>query len=343
MLSVSCSKDDNPETNMNPIGDLLDPNMVSENVIIVGSDYIKDKLPTPNGNISLELLKQNQFALPVEGFDISLETEEPIIGAYIQFEHNDGSLASGYFDVNIRENLLGKTSRSNTKNEVTLNKKYTLDIDFNENISSAIFCYTISVYDAEQNISAPQRVCVEVGVLGGNAELAKTWSFASRQNFYISDMGGTETFKIGDTLIKYYSSFDCDTGERITLSGVSIQDKNTLTLNIDGTYGYKNDRIDDKFDRSASSETCEQVSGKVVKTHENRGVWSYQATTKRLVLIEHRRTLKEDGTVTSDSERESGDGDLFWDVLVELNTNELKLFDGDGVSRDSVWWTYFTQ
>lgn len=342
VLFTSCSSD-SEEDNIEANDNFLNPNEASENIIIAGSNYIKAKIPSPNEKVSFKLLETNQFAIPLEGFDIPIETELPIIGAYIQFEHNDGTPASGYFDVNIKANQFGKISNGNVEKDINSNEQSTIDVDFNKNITPSKFCYSIYVYDAAKNISAPQRVCVEVGPLGGITELAKEWSFASRQEFYISDMAGTKTFKNGDELIRHRFTFDCDSGERITLEGVLIQDKNSLILNIDGTYSYENNDIDDEFDYETSKEQCKQISSKVVRTHKSSGVWSYQATTKRLVLIEYKRTLMKDKTITADFESEPGDGDIFRDVLVELKPKELKLFYGDGVSSDSVWWVYFTQ
>ncbi|MDG1729340.1 MAG: hypothetical protein P8K68_00960 [Algibacter sp.] len=340
ILFVSCSSDSG-ETNKETNSSFLDPDEVSENVIIAGSNYINGKLPNPNEKISFELLEKDQFAIPLEGFDIPLETEEPIVGAYIQFEHNDGTPASGYFDINIKANLLGKPS--NIKNNINFNQQSSIDVDFNKNIPPAKFCYTICVYDEAQNISAPQRICIEVSPLGKNSVLANEWNFLKRETFAISD-GITEpfTYEVGDVVINIGGSADCaEAGLRYEYSGEIVQGSGKLVLNSDGTYLYEDNSTTDVLDYIATKQQCNPVwLEKINRKFQNSGVWSYIEEDNRLILISYRRFRIDGDEIAFDQITEPGDGYLFWDATIVLNDNTILIKNGDGVTEDSAWYTY---
>ncbi|WKX78051.1 hypothetical protein [Zobellia laminariae] len=118
----------------------LDANTVSTNVIIDGGTKNDGMPPTPNEAIAVDLSETSKSAFLGEGFNISLNSEAEIVGAYIQFKTSDGTHADGYYDVNINENDSSgkKVSKSKKKslfsNTFKTETDKTIDVNFNTEI-----------------------------------------------------------------------------------------------------------------------------------------------------------------------------------------------------------------
>ncbi|MEW4923530.1 hypothetical protein [Algibacter sp. 2305UL17-15] len=343
-LFISCSKDDSDINKADPTAVNLDPNELSEKVIIAGSSYIETDLPTPNKQISFNLIDNDDLALPIEGFNITINSENPILGAYIQFSDNNDIKAKGYFDVNLQLNSFGKSNSPQVKKLKGLNNQTNIfDVDFNDNIKTGVFCYYICVYDEAGNISAPQKVCTTIQLLGGDSVLTNEWIFKKRETFAISD-GITEpfTYKVGDIAFSFGGSGDCtETGLRYEYKGENIQGDGKIIFNSDGTYLYEDNSTTDVLDYTATRQQCTPIwLEKINRKFQNSGVWSYIEGDNRLVLISYRRFRLDGDEIAFDQMREPGNGDLFWDATVVLNGNEILIKNGDGVTEDSLWYTY---
>lgn len=344
-LFISCSNDDSDTSKLDSTDISLDPNELSANVIIEGSSYLETDLPIPNENISFSLNENDDLAIPIEGFDITINSNTPIVGAYIQFSTNDDILANGYFDVNLQLNSFGKLNNLGVKklSGLSNNQTNTLDVDFNEKIKTGSFCYRICVYDEEGNISAPQKVCTTIQLLGGDSVLANEWIFLKRETFAISD-GITEpiTHEVGGLVINFGGSSNCaEAGLRYEYMGEIIQNSGKLVLNSDGTYLYEDNSTTDVLDSPATRQQCTPIwLEKINRKFQNSGVWSYIEEDNRLILVSYRRFRLDGDEIAFDHITEPGDGDLFWDATIVLNGNTILIKNGDGVTEDSTWYNY---
>jgi len=230
----------------------IDVAIVSDNVIIAGATKEIGAPPTPNEAISLDMSNTSKTALLNEGFEISLDSDADVVGAYVQFKGNDGTLADSYYDIDVIANNINS---KNVKSHSTLLKKtgiskvddeVTIDIDFGSKIKPGTFCYEICVYDGEGNISAPQEICVTVESWGGNSDIVGTWQV--KKIILIDDNNDNmiRTLITGEPNCSEDEIYCCETTEIIT-----------LVFNADGTYSANNKGTNSVLDEDAFNNNCE--------------------------------------------------------------------------------------
>ncbi|WP_396591025.1 hypothetical protein [Allomuricauda sp. R78024] len=352
---AACSKDSESDNDQNDqaIEELentpLQANEVANNVVIQGGTKNDGTPPTPNEAISLDVSASSKTALLGEGFEVSIDSDAAITGAYLQFKANDGTMADSYYDIDINANSssaksLKRFMGKNGKNVSLITAKEdddTLDVDFNSNIEPGTFCYVICVYDADGNISAPQEVCVTVESWGGNGNLVAEWNLTKEE--YPGEEGGIDIDLAGVS--------ECDTNTATCSNEMTLEfeecylvEFGSITFKEDGTYEYEYKGGEDYLDYNTSIESCEASYIEYVYHYTSFGNWAYVADEKRLTIVEY--SYNDAGT---DGEGEQtyqpGDGELLYDGFIELDGNSLIITesfddDGDGIFEE-VFKAYF--
>ena len=208
VIAASCGKDSADDTaqqiqkeaeqlEQTPLG----ANDVSDNLLISGGTEMEGMPPAPNGTLSFDASGTSKSAFLGEGFDISLNSDSQIVGAYIQIKTEDGTSADSYYDINIDANASDnksskKINKRSSKAVMTQKENdISLDVDFTNEIEPGIFCYEICVYDGEGNISEPQEVCVTVESWGGFAAAVGNWNMTKEEE--VKEDGSVEIWLLG--------------------------------------------------------------------------------------------------------------------------------------------------
>ncbi len=346
MLS-SCGKDDTTLSNeeINEQAEQLEStpleaNQVSDNVNIKGGTQEEGMPPTPNEAISLDVSNAGTTAFLGEGFEVSLNSDTDIVGAYIQFKAKDGSLANTYYDVNIdvnSSNKQGKAIRTLKSKQQTLNSlsnkvgDVTLDVDFGSQIPPGEFCYVVCVYDVQGNISAPQEVCVIVESWGGYSEMAGTWSLVKEEE---TIDGETSTSYVGIENCDI-ETYECSNGIAYEVAECDTSEYGTVIVNADGTYTADFKGVDKVLAYEASDQNCEAVYENQVYRHQSEGNWAYVAEEGRLTIVEYMYSNEENGEVETVT-LEPGDAELIIDGTIVINGDtffitESEDYNGDGI------------
>ncbi len=331
LLINACGKDE-ASTNSEPTDEQaellentpLEVNTVSDNVIILGGSKIEGENPVPNGAITLDISNTAEIALLDEGFDISFSSDADVKGAYIQFKSKDGSLSDSYYDVNLEMNNSSKTGKTYRRSEAKKDNSNSnkvddarIDLDFNSNIEPGEFCYTICVYDGNDNISDPQELCVVVQSWGGKSEVVGNWEL-EKIVYEVSDgptLPGVDNCT--DTEI-----YECATGEFEASDVCTVQEYYNLELKADGFYvlGHKDSESFLKEDESI--EMCSAVYQNAFYGYDSNGKWAYDDIEDRIILIEYSGVGLYDGE-TENYNNEPGEGEIYWGA-----EGDIKLQDG---------------
>ena len=287
----------------------LQANMVSDNVVINGGSKNEGMPPTPNEAITLDLSSSTKTALLDVGFDITLNSDANIIGAYLQFKSNDGTLADSYYDIDLEANISNakfpnrnKFRRTNTLAALPRKAETTVDVDFGTSIEPGTFCYELCVYDADGNISAPEEVCMTVESWGDNTEAIGEWKFVRHTNHFEGNMSFEPDTEVcsdheGTRLCSVES------GLRLNVQSTSCRIKEyiDITLNADGTYS---ERDKESTESIITSITAPNTSGEATLeewenscdirinsqseiTYEGNGRWAYINESDSFIFVEY--------------------------------------------------------
>ncbi len=356
-ILVSCSNDDSPLSNQisNEQAEILEntpleANQVSNNVVITGGTKKDGVPPIPNEAISLDISDSGKTAFLGEGFEVALSSDAEIVGAYIQFKANDGTVADSYYDVDIVANSSNK--KSTTKKALISRKmsanslahkinNATLDVDFGSEIPPGEFCYVLCVYDEQGNISAPQEVCVTVESWGGNIDMVGTWKLVKVEEI---NNGETESTLVGSENC-YSESYECNNGGTLEATECNTREYGTVVVNADGTYNAEFKGLDRFVDYTASTLSCEAVYINEVYKDISEGNWAYVEADKRLTIVEYKYSSEINGELEEIVTLEPGDAELVLDgsIVIDGDTffiTESQDYDGDGVI-DEVHRYYF--
>ncbi len=354
IITTSCGKD-TVETIVDEIDEQteqleqtpLEANTVADNVVIAGGTKEEGVPPTPNGAISLDVSNAEKTAFLNEGFNVPVSSDGDIVGAYLQFKANDGTVSDSYYDIEVSSNTFSKKALRKTifnKKAFTKTAKVdeaNFDVDFNTQIEPGTFCYVICVYDGNGNISNPSEVCVTVESWGGSNAVVGKWALVKEET--IED-GETSVYDLGQPDCDEWTA-TCNNQEEIDFSICYTQEYGILEIKADGTYGIDFKGTDENYDYDASIETCETVyTADTTFRYQSKGNWAYVANEDRLTLVEYEYTFEEDGETESETV-ENGEADLVYDGKVTVNGNSFVLievadYDGDGAS-DGTYKYYF--
>lgn len=341
LLTTSCSKDDSSSNDDQLDQEValleetpLDANIISDNVVINGGTKQQGAPPTPNEAISLDISGTSRTAFLGEGFDVSLSSDASIVGAYLRFKSNDGTVADSFYDVNIDANTItdksGKALIKRRKKTGLLKAKVdgtTLDVDFNNTIEPGTFCYEICVYDTEGNISAPQEVCLTVESWGGNASLVASWDLTRYTETYEDE---TANISIGEEECSDEVPFTCDQGGEYMATYYCYTTQSfTIEFKQDGTYTSVSTASGKTLDYDSSNQSCEAIYDEYDdERYESSGNWSYVQDGKRIILIEYSYSETYDGE-TYTGTNEIGDEEVLLDGTLEVNGNSLVITEED--------------
>lgn len=333
VIWASCSEDETSSEdtgNYQAIEELeqtpLAANDIADNVMINGGTKNEGVPPTPNEGISLDVSSSSTTAFLGEGFEVEIESDANVVGAYLQFKSNDGDISDSYYDIDLNTNASSKSIGNNlrfaSKHAKPTSKQEdetTLDVDFNSNIEPGTFCYVICVYDGDGNISAPEEVCVTVESWGGNSELVGSWEATKEET--IND-DGTFEFVIGERDDCYEQEVVCNNQDQIVVSLCYVQDYGLLDINSDGTFSVDFKATQDALDYEASQMECQAVTEESEYRFQVEGNWAYVDEESRLTLIGYGWNVLEDGETVIET-LPSGSGELVFDGLAEVEGNEL--------------------
>ncbi len=345
LLGASCSKDEKDNSGEEIAKEAeakekepLAVDLVANNVIIAGATKEEGVPPAPNGPISLDVSNTSKTALLNEGFEISLGSDANVVGAYVQFKSNDGTVADAYYDININDNAssankAAKKSLTKKVKKVGLTSKVddniTIDVDFGDVIEPGTFCYTICVYDGQGYVSAPSDVCVTVESWGGNSDIVGTWNVVKLTDTY---NGMTEIEIIGEDNC-YENSRYCEfSQDYVDYDECEILEFSKLILNADGTYTVDTKGIDKTLDDDSFGITsCDITYKEYDYSYKADGNWAYVAETGVLTVVEYSYTDVYKGE-TDTYTNEPGEGELVFDGVIELNDNKMVITEdyGDG-------------
>lgn len=311
----------------------LEANTVSDNVRIAGGTKEEGAPPTPNEAITLDVSGTSKMALLGEGFNVSLNSDANIVGAYLQFKANDGTAADSYYDIDVAANGLdsksGKLNFKSRKSNALVSKKEdetVLDVDFSSSIEPGTFCYEICVYDANGNISAPQEVCVTVESWGGNAAITGTWNLTKEEEIWQGN-GGTILTGEEDCTNPY--DFTCDQGGQLSASfSCYTVISASLVFNPDGTYEFNSIDQNKVLAQEESKASCEAIYEEEDETYSSKGNWAYDQDNENLVLVEYQYTEFYDGETDSHTYA-AGEAEVLYDgeTVIEGNSLLIKVDD----------------
>ncbi len=230
-------------------------------------------------------------ALLGEGFDVSINSNANITGAYLQFKSNDGQVSDSYYDVDLNANsTTSKTTRNLFKSKKLKSSIFskqvddaTLDVDFNLNIEPGTFCYVICVYDAEGNISAPEEVCVTVESWGGNSDVVGKWNFTKREETLNEE---TSTLLVGEEDCNEFTSFFCDSQEEIEVSFYCyITGDAFIRFNDNGTFEFASNDTSKNLNQDATAAACNAIYDEFEDSSSGSGQWAYNSDTETFILV----------------------------------------------------------
>ncbi len=353
LIATSCGKDDDggnssqleeqaEQLEQTP----LEANTVADNVLIEGGSKMEGMPPTPNGAISLDISKAGETAFLNEGFNIPLSSDGDIVGAYLQFKSNDGTVADSYYDIDISSDFSFKKAakrsifKKNIDQLVAKVDEANVDVDFNAQIEPGTFCYVICVYDQEGNISNPSEVCVTVESWGGSDAVVGKWELVKEEYTY---EGETNVYNLGDPDCDEWTS-SCENGEEVEMSVCYTQEYGILELKSDGSFVIDFKGSDQNYDEEAFNQCELAYTDDTVFRYQSNGNWAYVSSEDRLTLVEYSYSIDEDGE-TETGTAENGDADLVYDGTAQINGNSFILievddYDGDGVT-DNTYKYYF--
>ncbi|WP_273568934.1 hypothetical protein [Maribacter halichondriae] len=341
IIAISCGKDDAvvPDGKADEIAEQLEQtpleaNTVSENVVIKGGAKKEGMPPTPNEAITLDVSNTSKMALLGEGFEVSLNSDAEIVGAYIQFKSNDGTMADSYYDIDLFENTISdkksiKTDKKGLSNSLTakVDADANIDIDFNTQIEPGTFCYDVCVYDADGNISLPQEVCVTVESWGGNSALVAKWNLTKEEY----DENGEIDVDITGEEECATDTQECSDGGSFEYTECYVSEFGYIEFKQDGTFTLESKGGEEYLDYNNSLENCEATYKEYIYHFTGSGNWAYSSVDKQLSLVLYSSVDKgTDGEGTQTNE--PGEGELIFSGKAEINGNTLVIIEEDYTS-----------
>lgn len=357
LTASSCSKEDTTAKNEQAEEQAeqlektpLEANTVSDNVLIKGGTKEAGVPPAPNAAISLNIANSGKTAFLNEGFEVSLNSDAAIIGAFLRFKDADGTVADSYYDIDLAANSSSAKrfdfSGAKKKGSILSTAKMSnasLDVDFTASISPGTFCYEICVYDASGNISAPQEVCAIVESWGGNAGLIGSWGMTKVEE---TIEGETTVEVLGEPSCET-SSVRCNNQDTFEYQECFTTELGNITFKDDGSFTTDFRGIDTEVDYNASAEQCQEVPKENNRFSEMfKGFWAFNTTTSKLTLIAYELTsLEGEGTNTEIEIFENGEGELLFDGVIQLTASTFIITQADDDDLDGTidyeYVTYF--
>ncbi|OEK07734.1 hypothetical protein A8C32_16650 [Flavivirga aquatica] len=335
--SCSSNDDSNSGSKEEETGTVKIPlTTIEQGVSIEGAVKNQGTPPAPNSNLDFQISTTNQDAFLNSGFNIQFASNDNIAGAYIVLKDTDGNNASDYLDVpasafnNEGGSKSGKSSAKSKKvDRSTTNKAKedeendTIKVSFDTHVPVGNFCYDICLYDASNNISQIQTICVTINSWGGNTSIVGEWVFDREDDN--NNNSTTITCDNEDTIEANYDKI--------------IKEEWTFVLNEDGTY-YEiyNDEFQ-SLNYSESEASCTVTYDTEIKKENEKfsGNWTYNEDDKTLTVIDFKR----EDFIDSSKNEEFENGEVYFaKVIVEVISGQLVITETDG---DDIIKIYFNK
>ncbi|UOB15989.1 hypothetical protein [Abyssalbus ytuae] len=346
LFLFSCSSDDssnNPDQESEEIENTpIESSEVVSKILIEGATKEAGTPPTPNEAISFEVVSGTS-ALQTEGFDIAINSDTELTGAYLQIKNVDGEVANEYFDIDFSA-LSGKSvpqhikkrSVKKTVQAIEVEADVEIDVDFETSLEPGTFCYVICVYDANGNISAPQEVCITVESWGGKNDLVAVWNLEKEEETYMEE---TYSYIVGEEICDdYNSNFSCEDDTIVEYQYCGLVDSGTLNLKVDGTYVYETSGYENELDYEASVNECKAIYVKVEDYYWTKGYWAYNAEKEEIYIVRY-EYIDRYGDEEYSGTYEEGDA-YVGSAKVILSGNSLIILEED---IDSSYKSYFNK
>ncbi|MGY3793544.1 hypothetical protein [Aquimarina sp. 433] len=327
LAAVSCSDDDSNNgpgivtVTPDPTEEIsLNPDDVSDGIIITNGTRVPGDAPTPTGTLPFSLSTTSQSGFQKNGFDISFTAPTNYAGAYIQVQSADGTMADEYWNVTgpNRSNSKAKTLFGKSKNQ-SKNQDVEIDVDFEDTVSPGTFCYLICIYDTDGNISAPVEVCVEVEAWGGNPNLVGTWNLTKEEVTY---GGETDTDIVGEETCDS-STVTCNNDTSLTIDDAYCYTINLakITFNADGTLSETFNESYRDYNYSATIENCQaSYFDSQEYDYAATGYWAYDEEESSLTLVIFNETTNGDPATYEN-------GDAYSVTLEEVTSSTFTVND----------------
>lgn len=329
-MLFSCKKDEeisHTTTTKNFESSKITLDVLKANIKIEGSEVKSGTPPTPNQKVEFELENTSQQAFQSTGFEIEIDSESGLSGAYVQLKDSEGNVADEYYDVTLdNEIVFFKESRLKTKEKLaskTAEDENTqfIDVQFEEELQPGEFCYVICVYDDQGNISAPQEVCVEIEAWGGTSEIVGQWVYSHETlNGQIVDEEEGDEF----------SDIDCKEGGTVEVDYDNGSEDWMITFNQDGTYSesYIGEYVGLNYEKTY--ETCLATYFSPEEYEDlYKGYWSYNSDLGTLSVVD----FSYENLLDPSENEEYENGELYFEgVDFEVKNNQMTLsdsFDGE--------------
>ena len=296
----ACKKDDKTNTTTPPPPDEVkpvntkDPQAMTAAIKVFYGTNTKGTLPAPTGTGAPVLKASNKTITTANGYYAVINpeiTSGTVAGYYLQINGADS-----YFKIDYSKTRGARKAQTVSKHnegifrELGDNSDSLIVIKLPENATLDTFCITYVAYDSLNHVSDPISDCIAIIPVGGGTEsaaLVGTWSF-TRSKY--GDEDWTSDYYTPDTI---YSGIRCDNDTlaycggtsdcRTVISSHYWKTKLELVLAADGkltnVYEDKSYRLD--MHSSCTDPTYLDVS----LSYNVYGVWSYNPTTKTLILI----------------------------------------------------------
>ena len=318
----------------------LDQNSFTDNVEIEGAQEYQGS-PTSNSNISFTMENDDNILAVVEnGFNIDLDVPNSVEGAYLQFENSDGDVADSFFSIsrdNSGKKIIKDKKRIFTKNpdkkEVISNKNnynssFSIEVDFNQNITAGRICLNIYVYEAN-NVSYPIELCITVNNFGGGpSEINGSWEYYQSgsegeelSDWYEDEDDEPDGYYDGDDYVEVNDCYSpscfivaCynDDGDFQGYTRFSnVERRDYIVLNSDGTYEDRYETIISESPEIVGNiDSClqDEYDGDLFRyskdfyqttvTEIYYGKWSYDETSNTIGIYDYSDgTLDSGGTI----------------------------------------------
>lgn len=356
LVAASCSDDDSVSGIVtvapNPIEEIaLNPDDVSENIIINNGTIVPGDAPTPTGTLPFTMDQTTQSGFQKNGFDITFDAPTNYAGAYIQVQSTDGTMANEYWNVTgpRRSKVINNEKRKgffNKKLSKVNDQQIEIDVDFEDTVPAGTFCYLICIYDTDGNISQPVEVCVEIEAWGGNPNLVGTWNYtkqlSNNQTLVLGDVNfcegpGTITCNNDDTLVVQESEGWCYASTEIK-----------LTLDENGTFTFEDLFFQkQEFNFPESLESCSVNNSQVVDTFGSEdlisGMWAFDEEENTLNLIAFKDQTTDLETNFVDSYDEEFGFLFYLSGTVTLNGSELIILSDNESASAGALETFYSK
>lgn len=281
VMVMACGKDD--DDNDKPEGEI--PVSVLDGAIsILGATRVSGELPDAQGDMSITPTGNLVEGFLNTGFLFGFTVPDDVAGLYVRFKDSEGNLSSGYYRINADGNKKNHEFKAKdsplhvrinkVSQAITADLNFNLFVTFNQNMPVGRFCFDISAFDTQGNVSEARTVCVEVLPWGGNASLAGEWIFDRL------DPPSDEDESV---------ALDCDGGGQVSVLPVDYAKNDwIMVLNSDGSYYEENHIIGSVLNEAASRADCAQIYEEASSelNYQYWGNWAYSQANSSFTLVD---------------------------------------------------------